>query len=170
MPQVAPAAAGHTVAELALCRALPTEAQALTELALRSKAVWGYDEAFMAACRDELAVSARDIEAAGERLTVARLGNQLAGYSWVMPVSREVWELEALFVEPGLMGRGIGQELFRQALRLAGAGGALTLSVQSDPSAAPFYEKAGCIKVGEKESGSLPGRMLPLFQCALAER
>ena len=33
------------------------EAVALTELCLRSKAVWGYDEHFMEACRAELTVT-----------------------------------------------------------------------------------------------------------------
>ena len=33
------------------------ELQSLTELCLRSKAVWGYDAAFMAACRIELTLS-----------------------------------------------------------------------------------------------------------------
>ena len=32
----------------------PDEAAILTELSLRSKAVWGYDEAFMLSCRNEL--------------------------------------------------------------------------------------------------------------------
>ena len=38
--------------------ARPDEAEALTALVLRSKAHWGYDEAFTAACRDEHAVAA----------------------------------------------------------------------------------------------------------------
>jgi hypothetical protein len=37
-------------------KARPDEAGELTELALRSKAHWGYDEAFMASCREELTV------------------------------------------------------------------------------------------------------------------
>jgi hypothetical protein len=35
----------------------PDEATILTELCLRSKAVWGYDEAFMLACRNELTLA-----------------------------------------------------------------------------------------------------------------
>ncbi len=170
MPRAAGAAAAAVVAELSLRHARPAEAEALSSLALRSKAVWGYDEAFMAACRDELSVSAEDIDQAGTRLTVAERGGQLAGYSWVMPVSETVWELEALFVEPELMGLGIGEKLFRQAVDQASAGGARTLSVQSDPQAARFYEKAGCTKVGEKASGSVAGRMLPLYHYTLSSR
>ena len=42
---------------LALRPARPEEAPALTELCLRSKAVWGYDAAFMQACRRELTMT-----------------------------------------------------------------------------------------------------------------
>ncbi|MEM7707836.1 MAG: GNAT family N-acetyltransferase [Pseudomonadota bacterium] len=168
MRQVAPAVAAGVVAELLLRQAALAEADALTSLALRSKAVWGYDEAFMAACRDELLVSADDIQSAGTRLTVADRAGQLAGYCWVEPVSPTVWELEALFVEPDLMGQGIGEKLFRQAVREAASNGASTLTIQSDPQAARFYEKSGCVKVGEKPSGSIPGRVLPLYHLSLS--
>ena len=40
--------------------ARPDEADLLTELCLRSKAVWGYDDAFMRACRAELTLSPAD--------------------------------------------------------------------------------------------------------------
>ena len=43
-------------------RACGSDAPALTLLALRSKAVWGYDAAFIAACRDELTLTADDLE------------------------------------------------------------------------------------------------------------
>jgi hypothetical protein len=37
------------------------ELPALGDLCLRSKAVWGYDETFMAACRAELSFEPRDL-------------------------------------------------------------------------------------------------------------
>jgi hypothetical protein len=37
------------------------EGDLLTDLAFRSKAYWGYDEAFMAACRDELVMRASEV-------------------------------------------------------------------------------------------------------------
>ena len=45
----------------AIRRALPTEAAVLSSLALRSKSHWGYDVDFLAACRDDLTLSADDI-------------------------------------------------------------------------------------------------------------
>jgi hypothetical protein len=37
------------------------------------------------------------------------------------------------------------------------------LRVQSDPHAESFHLRMGCRKVGELESSSIPGRMLPLL-------
>ena len=47
---LAPATAGSSR------RAEPSDAATLADLALRAKAVWGYDAGFMAACRAELTV------------------------------------------------------------------------------------------------------------------
>ncbi|MEU4236164.1 hypothetical protein [Actinoplanes sp. NPDC026619] len=49
--------------------ARPGEAAALSELARRSKAHWGYDEGFLDACRADLTLSPDDIRA--RRTTVA---------------------------------------------------------------------------------------------------
>lgn len=38
-----------------------TEAEILSDLALRSKAHWGYDAEFIEACRDELTVDASEV-------------------------------------------------------------------------------------------------------------
>ena len=41
--------------------AQPADAAVLTRLALTSKAVWGYDASFMAACRAELTITPQGI-------------------------------------------------------------------------------------------------------------
>ena len=51
-------------------------------------------------------------------------------------------ELDGLFVEPELWGRGIGRALVDQSVHLARRKG-LTLSVIASPSASGFYEKCG---------------------------
>jgi hypothetical protein len=45
------------------------EARWLSELALRSKGHWGYDQAFLDACRAELTLTPQDVEV--QRVTVA---------------------------------------------------------------------------------------------------
>ncbi|MEE8545291.1 MAG: hypothetical protein V3T29_05715 [Alphaproteobacteria bacterium] len=58
--------------------ARPGEAAALTDLALRSKAHWGYDAAFMAACRAELTVT--PAQAASGLVQVYEEGGRAFGF------------------------------------------------------------------------------------------
>ena len=140
--------------------AKPGEESALTELALRSKAHWGYDDAFMAACRDELTIRPEHIP----RIDVADLDGQVVGM-----VRLEHEAIEDLFVEPGAIGTGVGGELFRHAVRRAAAEGMSRLLIDADPNAEGFYAAMGAVKVGESPSGSIPGRMLPQLALAVPE-
>ncbi len=138
------------------------EAAALTTLALRSKAHWGYDAAFMDACRDELTITEAEIAAGG--LICLDADQQLVGFYGLTPVSEGRVELAYLFVEPAHIGRGCGRALMAHAIEAARAAGARVLEIQGDPHAAAFYQAAGAVLVGERESDSVPGRMLPLFE------
>lgn len=53
---------------------------ALTELATRSKAHWGYSETFMRACRRELEVTPTRINDACMSYRVAKVGDAIAGF------------------------------------------------------------------------------------------
>ncbi|MFF2520343.1 GNAT family N-acetyltransferase, partial [Streptomyces sp. NPDC058086] len=55
------------------------EAEVLSDLALRSKAHWGYDAEFLDACRDELAVGAHEV--ARRRATVADRDGHILGFT-----------------------------------------------------------------------------------------
>lgn len=136
-------------------------ASLISELALRSKAHWGYTAEFMAAVCAELTYSEASI-----RQHVTRLAwqeNRLLGFYQLIEINATDIELEALFIEPELIGCGVGAKLFAHAVATAQAHKYHTISIQSDPYAAGFYSKQGCIKIGEKPSLSLPGRMLPLM-------
>jgi hypothetical protein len=54
------------------------EAGLLSDLALRSKGHWGYDQAFLDACRAELTLTPEDILA--QRVTVAERDGQVVGF------------------------------------------------------------------------------------------
>jgi GNAT superfamily N-acetyltransferase len=141
--------------------AQPREAAVISDLALRSKGHWGYDAAFLEACRDELAVSpawcaagtvlvAEDDDTPGALLGfVALTGEPPEG------------ELAHLFVEPAAMGRGVGGLLTSAALELATSLGMTRLTLDADPHAEAFYLRMGAVRVGESPSGSIPGRVLP---------
>ena len=76
-------------------------------------------------------------------------------------------ELGALFVEPAMIGCGAGGALLRHASGVARKLGARTLTIQGDPNADGFYLSAGARRAGDRPSGSIPGRRLPLFELGL---
>lgn len=145
------------------------EAALLSELALLSKAHWGYDEAFIEACRGELSVDAARLDDAGYRCFVAELRDSVVGFYSLARLSDEDCELEALFVEPASIGTGVGRSLIRHAIDTAKGCGFSRMAIQGDPHASDFYVAAGGRPIGTRESGSIPGRFLPLFEIALRD-
>lgn len=161
-------------------RAVPGDAAELSELALRSKAIWGYSAEFMARCREELTLTPDQLEENWgyiyEDLGASR-EKRLVGFVLLSRCSAEervkshaemgdgdVFEVEALFVEPERLGEGIGRRLFTEALRACKAAADHgRLWIQSDPNAEAFYLSCGAVRVGERESSSIPGRYLPLL-------
>lgn len=132
------------------------EAAELSALALRSKAHWGYPAEFLAACAAELAVDPARID----DVVVATIDGRVAGFRR-LTVSGDSAELEALFVDPPFIGRGVGVFLLRDALAAAGG---RTVGLDADPDAEPFYAKYGAVTVGRSLSGSIPGRTLPRME------
>jgi len=140
--------------------ARPDELPALSELALRSKAVWGYSAEFMAACRSELTVRAEHLPLA----FVAELEGTIAGFYALSVLDAARVELEFLFVEPGSLRRGCGRALLLHAREQARRLGCSAIAIQGDPHAAGFYAAVGARPIGSRESDSIPGRMLPLYE------
>jgi len=140
------------------------ELTTLSELCLRSKAVWGYDDAFMSACRTELTL--RPDELQSTHLQVAELDFAAVGLAQIKVTSTHA-DLLKLFVEPALLRSGVGRLLFEWATARARALGAVRMIIQADPGAAPFYERMGAHYAGFAPSQSIPGRMLPRLQMEL---
>src|SRR5436190_13306229 len=95
--------------------AMVDDCEALSDLAFASKSYWGYDDAFMEACRDELTIRPVHLERAQLRVAVA---TKILGFYGI-----EGDELEWMFVAPAATGRGIGRALFTDALDHARASG-----------------------------------------------
>ncbi|MFE4946967.1 GNAT family N-acetyltransferase [Streptomyces sp. NPDC056641] len=133
--------------------ARPDEAPALSALVLRSKAHWGYDDAFLAACRDELTISAGEVTV--RRLTVAEDGasGEALGVASLEGRAPD-GTLGLLFVEPHAIGRGIGRALYAHVLDRARALGFERLTIDSDPHAVDFYRALGARPV--PGGGTLP--------------
>jgi GNAT superfamily N-acetyltransferase len=140
------------------------EAAALTELCLRSKAVWGYDEDFMQACRRELTLTASIMRSS--YLKVAEIEGHLVGVAQVI-VKGELAELGKLFVEPSRLRSGVGKALFEWAATVARDSRAVIMVVEADPDAAGFYRRMGAADDGTAPSGSIPGRLLPRLKLQL---
>lgn len=142
-----------------------SEAEGLSALAMRSKARWGYSVEFMDACREELTYSADYIRK--NPVFVAESGAKIVGFYALERVSGSEAELTAMFVEPEHIGCGVGRALITHAKATARSQGIEAIIIQGDPNAVAFYQAAGGVSCGERESGSLPGRMLPLFRIRL---
>jgi GNAT superfamily N-acetyltransferase len=147
-------------------RARPEEADALTELALRSKAHWGYDAEFLADCREALAVSAEDVDS-GHFFVLEERG-RILGFAGLVPLASAV-ELAYLFVEPDRIGEGLGRLLFEHAVTVARGLGRAALVIESDPYAEGFYLTMGAERIAEAPSPVRPDRILPILRYPLAE-
>ena len=139
---------------------VPSELPALSNLCLTSKAYWGYDAAFMAACVEELTLKESDLET--DPIVVLEDEDGIAGIAQ-LTFAPDGCYLEKLFIDPTRMGKGYGRHLYQWALQTATAKGADAMIVEADPGAAPFYERMGAARAGEVPSGSIAGRTLPRF-------
>ncbi|NNE68411.1 MAG: GNAT family N-acetyltransferase [Pyrinomonadaceae bacterium] len=148
-------------------KACPENASVLSAIAFESKAYWGYSEEFMEACRDEIEVTKEKMLQKRFQFVSMSIGGKIVGFYSLERISEEAVELEALFVAPGFIGKRIGRALFESAVETAVSGGFEEMLIVSDPNAAGFYKAAGCEQVGDEESESIPGRMLPLFRIGL---
>ncbi len=140
------------------------EAGLLSGLALRSKAHWGYDADFLAACRAELTVSEDYITSAP--VFVLEEDGRVVGFYGLREQGTEL-ELLYLFVEPAEIGGGHGKRLWQHAVKTAARLGFRKITIESDPYAEAFYLAVGARRVGEVSSTLLAGRTLPLMEFAL---
>jgi len=141
--------------------ARPDEAGLLTEIALTSKAAWGYDDAFMAACVGPLTVTPEEIN--DWIFAVAEdASGEVRGFHAVAVSGGEA-SLEYMFALPEYIGTGRGKLLMRDALAHCKQAGCRVLLVESDVNAVDFYQAMGGVRIGEAESTAVAKRMLPLL-------
>jgi predicted N-acetyltransferase YhbS len=144
------------------------EAPGLSELCVRSKGSWGYDEAFMALARVVLQVNPEQI-AAGDVWVATGADGEVAGMVALGPSEQpDTLDLDKLFVEPQRIRSGVGRLLIGQAIAEARRRGARRLTILSDPYAAGFYERSGARLIGQAPSDAIPGRSVPLYEIKLA--
>ena len=146
------------------------DAEALSELSFRSKRSNGYDEEFMVACREELAVASACIERGVYLVAVSEI--RICGFVSLVvdpgPVETPAGEITAFFVEPDFKRCGIGRDLCRVVMERAVHMGLSRIYLDADPHAVDFYTAMGFTVVGASKSGSIPGRTLPRMETWLS--
>ncbi|KKM12052.1 hypothetical protein SY88_05565 [Clostridiales bacterium PH28_bin88] len=136
------------------------EAQGISELALRSKAAWGYDAEFLDRCRPSLTLTPDDIRS--HPVFVAEAEGVVGGFYSLRRRGSEL-ELDNLFIEPARMRQGVGSILLEHALEHTKRLGYERMLVESDPWAEGFYLHAGGVRIREVASTVQQGRFLPLI-------
>ena len=144
--------------------AVPGEADALRELAHRSKAHWPYEAAFLERVAPMLVLTAADI--ARDEVRVLDVDGATVGWHRVS-IHPDRAELEDLWVEPDHIGAGWGRVLFEHAVEVARSHRARALEWDAEPYAQPFYERMGGVEVGRTPSAAEAGRTLPRMRLAL---
>lgn len=142
-------------------RARREDANELSQLSFRSKAFWGYSDEFMEACRDDLTVSPKYIESSP--VYVAEINGKIVGF-YGLVCSQNKAELRDLFVEPKMIGKGVGKQLWKHMIKTARELQVQKVFIHSDPHAEEFYKAMGAKRIGEVISSVFPNRKLPLLE------
>ena len=124
----------------------------------------------MKLCRRELTVSPEEIAADGIGFVVAEVNGAIVGYYSLRPQSATLFDLDALYVDPEHIGKGYGSLLLSNALSAVQERGGARLQIQSDPNAVEFYAASGARQTGTQESGSIPGRFLPMLEIEVSSQ
>lgn len=141
------------------------EAAALTDLAVRSKAHWPYDEAMMAVFRRTIVISEADI--AAHRVLVHETAGTVDAVAVLIARGEEA-ELDHFWVDPPAIGTGVGRRLLTAALDEARRSGATRVVLNADPYAEAFYLRMGAERIGDYPVAEIPGRVLPRMAISLA--
>ena len=146
-------------------RALPKEAEQLTQITIAAKRHWGYPEKWIQLWIPELTFSPENI--AENEFWLAEVDEVIAAYYSLKQDVEGLW-LDNLWVLPEYIGQGIGRRLFEHALVRGRAWGDSVLKIEADPNAQSFYEKMGAQSVGQHQyelDGKL--RILPIMEIKL---
>jgi N-acetylglutamate synthase-like GNAT family acetyltransferase len=154
-----------TAPALAIRPAQIDERERLEELQRRASVHEPMFRAQLEAHPDAIDLPVGQIEAGAVR--VAEQNGDVVGFAVLLAPVAGACELDGLFVEPGLWGRGVGRELVADAERLAREQGATRIDVVANPQALAFYERVGFRATGRAVTrfGAAP-RMSLALACA----
>ncbi|NVK52430.1 MAG: GNAT family N-acetyltransferase [Flavobacteriaceae bacterium] len=137
------------------------DAERLTEIALKSKAFWGYSNELIDGWRDDLTVTPEMFQTC--TIFKFHITNSTVGFYILNPPEGNSVVLEMLFVLPEFIGKGIGKQLIQHAFKEAIKLNVVSMTLLADPHAVDFYKSQGFYKIDKKES-TIPNRFLPILQ------
>ncbi|MED0902060.1 GNAT family N-acetyltransferase [Bacillus cereus] len=140
-------------------KALLSEANELSELALHSKATWNYSEEFILACKEDLTITEEYIK--NNFVYVLENDNTKIGFFSFL---RNDNALDFLYMHPSYKGKGYGKILWEFVIEQAEGLGIKSFTIDSDPNAKGFYLKMGAKLIGETPSTVFKDRLLPLLK------
>ena len=145
--------------------AVPDDAEALSQIAIKAKAHWGYPESLMQVWRPTLTFRPEYFNE--NENWIAEVDYQPIAFYTLQEKAGTAW-IENLWVLPDYIGKGVGRQLFLHALSRARELGHRILQLEADPNALGFYEKMGMSKIGERcsEVDGQP-RVLPIMEIDL---
>ena len=139
------------------------EGARLKEIAIASKAAWGYELDQVKEWADRGDYSPEQLG----KLTVFVAEADEGAIGWCSLEPRgELWWLADLWVEPDWIGKGVGSRLFRHGARHAQRAGAKRLEWEAEPNSIGFYERMGARHLRESEPTEW-GRTLSVMGVAL---
>jgi len=147
-------------------RARYDDADALSDLAHRAKAHWGYPQAWMREWDAQLTIIPGYLEL--HDVFVADEDGRIVGMC-ALEDRHDRWHLEHVWVEPSEHGRGVGRALVLHALEEARRQHDGNVELYADPYASGFYERLGARRAGDVPA-PMPGardRTLPKYEFVL---
>lgn len=144
-------------------RATADDADALSDLAHRAKAHWGYPATWMREWDAQLTIIPGYLEM--HDVWVSEQDGAIVGMC-ALEDRKDHWNMEHVWVDPAAHGRGVGRALVMHALAEARRRHPGVVELLSDPYASGFYERLGARRAGEV-SAPMPGaknRTLPRYE------
>lgn len=144
--------------------AVLSDIEAIRELCRESKAYWGYDDDFMTKFMNQYHITAENIRNNTFKLFFDF--ERLVGfYAFAMNKNEAIpLSLEDFFIHPDYIGQGIGKMMWLNCIDFVKSIGKDEFILESDPNAADFYKKMGCIQVRTRESPIMKNRFVPILK------
>lgn len=138
-----------------------SEVEVLEDVQRRASLVWEEYRDDLLAHPEVIDVPVHDIRDGNVRVATGSL--RVLGFASLTPGRSDgAAELDALFVDPAFMRRGIGRALLDDALALARARGCQRIEVTANPRALEFYVKMGFVDDGIEKTQFGPGLRMHL--------